>query len=107
MDARNGSRGWFGVLLTVVTAGAWGDAPVTPNLSPEFPVPSTLPDTTRPAPRSYDCTQARGLGDCTQMPGPPPAVLGAPLPPPRIPPADAGDDVPTPAPMTPGVPKLP
>jgi len=74
--------------------------PPNPNLSPEFPVPSTLPEP-RPAPRPYDCTMARGLGDCTQTPGPPPAVQGAPLPPPRLPNA-AGEP-----PTTPGVPKLP
>ena len=78
--------------------------PPNPNLSPEFPVPSTLPDA-RPAPRPYDCTLARGLGDCTQTPGPPPAVQGAPLPPPRLPPA--ATEVPGEVPTTPGVPKLP
>lgn len=75
-----------------------------PNLSPEFPVPSSLPDA-RPAPRPYDCTVARGLGDCTQTPGPPSAMQGAPLPPPRLPPAAA--DLPDDGIATPGVPKQP
>jgi len=97
------------LLLVGCAGGHAAEPPATiappPNLSPEFPVPSTLPDELRPAPRPYDCTLARGLGDCTQTPGPSPAVQGAPLPPPR--PPDAVDAPSGSMPATPGVPKQP
>lgn len=102
MEARTTARLAWGLLI--LAAGAAAEMPTTPNLAPEFPVPSTLPDPMRPAPRPYDCTLARGLGDCTQTPGPPPAVQGAPLPPPRrLPPA--ADDADQARPATPGLPK--
>lgn len=95
-----------GIFIGVVAASnSWAQSPVTPNLSPEFPVPSTLPDATRPAPRAYDCTLARGLGDCSQTPGPTPGVLGVPPPPPhRLP---ASPDVGAAQEPLPGVPKDP
>ena len=99
--------GWMFTGL-VSASGAWAEGPVNPNLSPEFPVPSTLPDATRPAPRAYDCTLARGLGDCSQTPGPPPAIQGTPSPPPpRLPSAPDGDVARDPASTMPGVPKGP